>query len=353
MSWFAICGSDENWIAPEALEQAESLLTRGSILVETRYPQSNNARPLVLFESDDDWPFQLAIHALPGGAISFSLDQGGEVLHKVFNCTETGRGDILRLTYTWDGPLRQGRLAFEKPDHGQTAVVPFDSPSPIPLWHMHRLMQGGEGRYLSPEVIFMAASSEIEPVGPLPTLMADTPVATPYGYRPVQDLKRGDLVISGSGDSVPVLHNVTRILPARGSFAPIRLCAPYFGLGQDIDVSPMQRLVLSGSEVEYLFGHESVLVQAGHLAGGPAVQRPALPRFVSYAQPILPQQETLNVAGTIAESLYVGRLRRKPLNLAASALATLDRGTLPEHPPSARPVLKSLDAITLAAYRAA
>ena len=115
----------------------------------------------------------------------------------------------------------------------------------------------------------------------------------------------------------------------------------------------MQRLVLSGSEVEYLFGHESVLVQAGHLAGGPAVQRPALPRFVSYAQPILPQQETLNVAGTIAESLYVGRLRRKPLNLAASALATLDRGTLPEHPPSTRPVLKSLDAITLAAYRAA
>ena len=99
----------------------------------------------------------------------------------------------------------------------------------------------------------------------MPGLTAHTPITTQFGDKPICKLRRGDLVVTDEGELVPVLQVVRRIVPARGSFHPIRLRAPYFGLSRDIVVAPHQRLIMAGSQVEYIFSKEAVLVPARHL----------------------------------------------------------------------------------------
>lgn len=56
----------------------------------------------------------------------------------------------------------------------------------------------------------------------------------------------------------PILQRMTRTVPALGSFAPIRLRAPYFWLLQAVIAAPYQRLIIRGSDVEYMFGQEPI-----------------------------------------------------------------------------------------------
>jgi len=131
------------------------------------------------------------------------------------------------------------------------------------------------------------------------------------------------------------------------------LRAPYFGLRQDIMVAPEQRLVITGTDVEYLFGKEAVLVPVRHLADGTSVRTCEAPTVVTYTQLILPGHETIQAAGCPLESLYIGRIRRKPDALEASLLAGIDRNILPEHAKPVYPVLQPYEAISLAKQRAA
>jgi len=364
MTWIAISDHDGDVLNLRGLGRTESaatlpgaddetLLTRGSLVIETRLPSSRRPRPLIYCDRPGDWPFHLSLQAIPGGGLILVMNQGNETLHRAINHSEAGRMDILRLTYSWDAPARRAHLALERTDMEQILMVPVPRPHPLPMADAKVLLTANEHRYMAPEVQFLALSTAVEPVGPLPTLAPATPVATPAGYRPVGELKRGDAVLAADGRVVPVLHSLSRTLPARGSFRPVRLRAPYFGLRNDITVAPAQRLVLSGSEVEYLFNQEAVLVEVRHLLGGTSVLPANSGPTVTYTQLILPEHEALNAAGTVAETLYLGRLRRKRDLLAATLLAGVDRHTLPEHGKPLYPVLKAFDAIVLAEQRAA
>lgn len=364
MSWIAISDHESSRFSIRGLGNRSTnpalispvpgaLMPRGSLVIETRLPNTRRPKPLLFYNHGGDWPMHLSLQSIPGGGVTFILDQGGHILHKSLNNSEAGRTDVLRITYSWDSPRGVGQLALERTDQEDVLLVPLVKPKPLRVFDLLALFESGKDRYLSPEVQYLALSDQIEPVGPTPTLLASTLVATPRGYRKVGDLKRGDTVLSGDNQVVPVLHKVSRQVAAMGSFAPVRLRAPYFGLKQDIVVAPGQRIVLSGSEVEYLFGQEAVLVPARHLVGGRAVRPVDCPPVVTYSQLILPEHETLMAAGTIIESLYIGRIRRKPQKLAASILADLDRATLPDHRGAIYQVLKPFDALILAEQRAA
>ncbi|MBV1896367.1 MAG: Hint domain-containing protein [Rhodobacteraceae bacterium] len=329
------------------------LLTRGSIVIETRLPTIKKPQPLFSYNRPGNWPLYLSLQAIPGGGLTLILDQGGEVMHQSINHSEAGRMDILRITYSWNSIERWGRLSLERSDQEKVILVSTNAPKPLLVSDIEALVQPSADRFMAPEVIYLAVSTDIEPVGPMPSLAPKTLVATPFGYQEVGKLRRGDLVQTAGGKSVPVLQTLTRTVPARGHFSPVLLRAPFFGLVQDIIVAPSQRLVISGSEVEYLFGRESVLVPAFHLLGGTSA-RPATRGLVTtYTQLLLPEHEALDTAGTVAESLYIGRLRRKKDQLGASLLADFDRSKLPDHGPSVFPVLKLFDALVLAEQRAA
>jgi len=118
-------------------------------------------------------------------------------------------------------------------------------------------------------------------------------------------------------------------------------------------VAPNQKIVLRGSEVEYMFGREAVLLPACHLTSHFAAQPAKGPELVTFYQLVLPGHEAVMASGCALISLYVGRIRRKPDQLAASILASIERAQLPEHPQLAWPVLKPYEAITLVSNRAA
>ena len=261
--------------------------------------------------------------------------------------------DVLRLTYAWDSLARHARLTLEQPEAGQACTVPVEDPFPLLLEDLRDLMLGRGGQACAPAVVFAALSDAPEPVGPMPTLSPDTPVATPQGYRAAGTLRRGDTVLTREGAVVPVLQRLERVVPTCGSFRPIRLRAPYFGLQQDIVVAPDQCLLIDGPEVEYLFGREAVLVPARHLLNGFNAVEEAGRATQRYCQLLLPNHETLILAGMPAESLYIGRLRRQRDTLAAGLLAQADRALLPEHGRRAHPQLQWYEAIHLARQRAA
>lgn len=347
MSWLGIRDQSAIWRAPET---PDVLIVHGSIVIETRLPQARRLKPLLRVECGGDWPMHLAVQVLPGGALSLVLDQAGEVVNHVVDCADAARDEVLRITYRWDAPRREGWLAVERPDVGAIALLECAAPRPFHASQIAAIL-AREG-YLSPSVVYVAVSDAPEPVGAQPTLMPDTPILTPGGARPAGQLRRGDLVVTPDG-AVPILQALHRTVPARGLCAPVRLRAPYFGLHRDIAVAPTQHLLVEGSDVEYLFGRETVRLRAGHLLGMAAVQPMRTGWLVPYVQLLLPGHEQLSAAGCRIESLCAGRLRRKPDLLRTSVLAGLDRATLPEHPDPATPSLRAFDAIVLAENRAA
>jgi hypothetical protein len=101
-----------------------------------------------------------------------------------------------------------------------------------------------------------------------PWISQRTMIPTPRGFVAAGHLDRGDIVFTQ--DHGPLrLQAVHRFeVPARGSFAPILLRAPFFADGQDLLVSADQNLLFSCGEVEYLFGTDAVLMAAKQVVDG-------------------------------------------------------------------------------------
>ena len=348
--WFSLAGTR----ALGAFDTAPDRLSpRGSLMIEARNAGGSRPQILLAFDRPHPWPGDLSLQALPDGSIVLIEAQQGDTASAVLTCPYTDRSDILRLTYSWDAPRRSGRLTVERPEPGTTHSADLAGAHPMLTSDLRDIMTRPRRRRMDRGVIFAAVSDRVEPVGPMPGLTGETPILTDRGERPVRDLRRGDVIVTDRGDRVPVLQHIRRTVPARGSFRPIRLRAGYFGLSRDIVVAPYQQLVMRGSDVEYMFGPEAVLAPARHLVNNVSAVPARGPEMVTFHQLLLPGHETLVAAGCVVESLFVGRLRRKPDRLAASILAPFERSLLPEHAQPVWPVLKPFEAVTLATERAA
>ncbi len=339
--------------AHSEVKPPDLLVPKGSLVVEIALNAHTRPQSLLTFNAGSVGGLQISLQALPGDGLTFVIANGQDLHHCTISHTYTGRTDVARITYTWDAPARIGMIASERTGSPDIEYYPVTAPKPIFMRDLCALCMGEGRQDLAEDVVYLAAATHITHIGPAPTLAADTPIATPLGYKAVGTLQRGDTVFAMSGDVVPVLHCIDCVLPARGLNKPTVLHAPYFGLKQTITVAPDQHLILRGSEVEYLFGHEAVLVPARHLVGrsGDMAQRTA--GTIRYCQLLLPGNEALDAAGTAVESLNIGTIRRKPDVLAASLLAGLDRTFLPDHGRPLYPVLRAFDAQVLADYRAA
>lgn len=332
----------------------DALMPRGTLMVETRL--SPEGRPQTLFEISRTHPWigTLSLRAVPGGGVILTESQGDGIRHATLPAFPDARTEVLRLTYSWDAPARRGWLTAECPDSDRVAMVAVDAPHPLPMSDLQALIRAPRAARMDGDVVFVALSDHVEPVGPTPGLSGGVAFDTPGGQRPVAAFRRGDRVTVGDGIEMPVLQAVSRMVPALGSFSPVHLRAPYFGLRQDIVVAPGQRLLLSGSRVEYLFGHETVLVAARHLINGTsALWFRGAPPLWRYHQLLLPENEMLQAGGAALESLFIGRLRRRPEQLARSILSGCDRRQLPEHARPSRPVLKPYEAMAIAGPNAA
>ncbi|WP_146584790.1 Hint domain-containing protein [Puniceibacterium confluentis] len=357
MTWVAISGGGVNWVCPEMFQSPEvrrdHLLARGSLLIETRLSPEGRPQTLLSYQRRYPWAGGISLQAIPGGGLVLVLSQADDVFHTVLDYKRDARTDVLRITFSWDGPQRWGRLVVERPEADTVDEILTPAPLPLMLEDVYTMTRRPQLCETDRDVVFFAVSDAVEPIGPMPSLTGGVPVATPRGYRALRDLRFGDTVFSRDDAVVPVLHTVARTVPALGSFRPVRLRAPYFGLARDVVVAPHQRLVIGGSEVEYIFGREAVLVPAISLVNGFAAVFEEGHRLVRYAHLLLPGNEAMIVAGAAMESLYAGRLGRNRERLAATLLADCPRHLMPAHHRAGYQVLRPFEAITLAEARVA
>jgi len=361
MGWIALTDRDGGRFEPGGIGAAggaetpdpTALLPRGTLMIETRPAIGRRPQTLLSFGRTHPWQGGFSLQLLPSGGVALVETQERDVRHATLAFRPDDRSDSLRISYSWDAPARRGRLSLERPGIVGVRSIDVPSPRPMPLADLRTAFTDPRQRHLDPEVIFAALSDTVEPVGPMPGLASGVPVRTPDGYVAAGRLRRGDCVRGTGGAVVPVLHPLVRSVPAAGSFRPVRLRAPYFGLRADIVVAPHQRLVIGGSDVEYLFASEAVLVAACHLVNGVAAVHSGAGPLVCYHGLVLPDHEEIEAAGMRTESLYLGRIRRKPEVVSMSLLAGFDRARLPEHSRPLWPVLKSYEATALAMTRAA
>lgn len=360
MGWIAISHKNGAWVDPVGMGRSApgarpspDLIRRGTILIETRLSAEMRPQILFAFERTRPGPGRFSLQALPNGGLVLVDAQGHEMTHGTLPFVSDGRLDVLRLTYSWDVNAGWARLTLERPESELIQTVEISEPRPISVDDLRLALEHDIRCDIGEAVSFVAVSDEIEPVGPMPGLTADVPITTMQGEKRAAEIVRGDLVVTDGGDVVPVLQVVKRMVPAHGSFRPIRLRAPYFGLKRDIAVAPQARLVMHGTQVEYMFGREAVLVPARHLVNESSAFVAKGPDLVTYHHLLLPGHEVLMAHECPLESLYIGRLRRKPEALASSVLAGFDRARLPEHAKPVWPVLKPFEAITLVTMHAA
>jgi len=143
---------------------------------------------------------------------------------------------------------------------------------------------------------------------------AGTEILTPAGPRKVESLRAGDTVLNDRGEARQLVWaGLSRFgagdMLASPNLWPIRIPKDAIGPGlpmADLHVSPQHRIVLEGTEVEFMLGDRRVLAAAKHLVGSLAeTVKPEAE--VDYYHLLLEDHEILVANGLPCESFQPAR----------------------------------------------
>ncbi|MDZ4394833.1 Hint domain-containing protein [Cypionkella sp.] len=259
--WVAL--SDRGLLNPAS---PDTLLHQGLFVMELALPLQS-ASLLLDHQSNIGWPRTFAIFHDPATGIVILHRQGKDVARHVLpGPLPQGKGTA-RLSFHFNAPARHWSLCFEllTTDPPLKITAEGQNPLPIPLSDLQALCT--QPRPTSP-VLWFGLTEGKAPPGTAPWIGLRTPVETSLGPVLAGHLKPGDILLTEDHGPIPLLAAQRLALPARGSFAPVLLRAPFFGQTQDLLVSADQLLAISGPEVEYLFGADAALMPAGALVDG-------------------------------------------------------------------------------------
>lgn len=324
-------------------------LRRGSLIVETTIDQDNPTSARLLHcEVSDAVNARFTLMLGKDGSITALLQVGDAHcrLHVTGDNSQTQTQ--LRVTFSWDVEKNTALLSAEAPDSGSLSQAESNAPLPMPLAIIDALLAQKSSASVHANVMFMGVSEQVEPVGFAPSIAKQSLVETPGGLMPIEDLLCGDLVTTVDNGPQPIRWICERTVPTSGLFQPLRLRAPFFGLKQDLLVAPEQRLVFENTEIEYLFGVESVLVEARHLGKNANVFRETnCNESISLFQLLFDHHEIIFVSGCQMESLFIGQIADHPELLKSTLLSGLHPDKVPYHKEIARPLLRSYEAMAL------
>lgn len=324
-------------------------LDRGSLIVETVVDQENPVASSLLhcsISGEMSRVFSVTANADKSTTVRLQL---GDAVCRL--CVKGEAGNMhtqLRITFSWDVKNRTALLSVETPQNGSLSQAETNMPLAMPLAIVDALLAQKPPATVHQSVTFLGVSDQIEPVGFTPSIAGHSLIETPSGLMPIEQLIRGDLVMTADNGPQPIRWICERTVPTRGLFQPLRLRAPFFGLMQDILVAPEQRLVFENTEIEYLFGVESVLVEARHLANNVNVIRETkCADNINLFQLLFERHEIITVSGCQMESLFIGQIADHPDMLKSTLLSGLQSGDVPYHKNIARPLLRSYEAMAL------
>ncbi|WP_407492434.1 Hint domain-containing protein [Pseudooceanicola sp. MF1-13] len=176
-------------------------------------------------------------------------------------------------------------------------------------------------------------------------LARGTRVATDQGYRRVENLRQGNLLVTKDHGPQPLRWIGHRDVDAVGPAAPVVFAPGTVGNDRELRVSPQHRMLVTGWKPEMLFGEPEVLVAAKHMIDGGDITQDHGGE-VEYFHLCLDRHEIIYAEGAETESFLAGEV-------GLSTLTTLQREDLAEalaHLPQpfsakpARPMLRAFEA---------
>jgi len=261
-----------DWIAlsdrrDAAVATASGMMERGTFVLEFTLPLREGG-VMVDFQADEGWSRTFSIFADPEAGVAI-LHRQGDSLHRPFLPGPLPRADgTARLSYRFDAPRRRWRMQLDV--LGQETVLRSEGTNPLPLRldDLLQLCAGHSGAERHPSVLWFGAATGAELPDTAPWIGLSSMVDTLSGPVAAGALRPGDEVLTVDDGPLPVLRVTRRDLPSCGFFAPVLLRAPFFGRMRDLLVSADQLVGLSGTQVEYHFGEDEVLIAASALIDG-------------------------------------------------------------------------------------
>ena len=294
MTWLAIWDSSR-LIHPKRPARAPDL-SIGALIFEARLRPGRGV-PVVIWQGRTGTAADFRVIHYPNGTVSvehggFSFETGPGFL---------SGGDPLHLHYSWDILGRADALILENTESGDRLATPV---GPLYIDDPRTLLPGPQEARVS--IDFAGIANHFVPAVPLPGIATGACIATPDGPRAIETLAPGMLVETVSRGPQPIRW-IGRTEPlARGHTAPIEMRAPYFGLTGDICVARNQRILLSGPDIEYLFGEDHVLARAGDLVNGRSARLTMTQATRVYHQVLLDDHDCLIAGRYRMESVLLG-----------------------------------------------
>ena len=132
-----------------------------------------------------------------------------------------------------------------------------------------------------------------------------TGIRTPWGERPVQDLRPGDVVLTRDHGPQTLRWVGRRSVRGSGSLAPVRFARGAFGNDRDLWVSPQHRMVYQGGMATLYFDSPEVMVPAKHLVDGRLITRQEVAE-VTYYHLLFDEHQVVWGNGALSESFHPG-----------------------------------------------
>jgi len=155
-----------------------------------------------------------------------------------------------------------------------------------------------------------------------PCFVAGTRLATPEGWRLIETLAVGDLVMTQDHGLRPIRWIGSATCRAEGALAPIRIRAGALGQGlpcRDLLVSPQHRMLLRSRIAERMTGAREVLVPAKKLLSLPGIETVHDMETVTYLHLMFDEHEIVFAEGALTESLLPGPQAIEALGPEAAA----------------------------------
>ncbi|MDN5786153.1 Hint domain-containing protein [Pseudorhodobacter sp.] len=262
--WFAVSDS-----LPMNTD-ASGLLTRGHLVLEYSLPVQEPTI-LLAFRADDGWQRHLSIIASDEVGIVVTHRQGDRVARHILPLPPySHQCGTARLAFAWDGPGKQWTLTLDLPNGAPGLTAMGTDPMPMLAEDIQVMCRNTALTTRHKSLLWFGFTKANAPPEAMPWIGAQTWIETTNGPQQAGRLRSGDTLLTDDGGQAALLSIRQMITPSRGSFSPVVLCAGFLGAMKDTLCAAEQLVMLSGCEVEYLFGEESVLLAARHFADGRA-----------------------------------------------------------------------------------
>lgn len=325
----------------------ETILARGTLLTEFEIEPAPVRQNLIRYSTREPWPMSLMLCIDPDNSLRLLMGQGDQAFTAELPLPLGRVRQKVIVSFVWNGPARSAVLSARIPELDHSALAEFRHPLLLSLFDCQRILTSADHCRYAQEVIFAALASTAEPIGATATLGALARVETTEGPREVSRLRPGDIVLTVDDEPAQVRWIGCQDLPARGSFQPHLLRAPYFGLSHDLLLAPDQKLRLTGSEIEYTFGQEAVFASVRHLADSRSILRPMGAAIQRYWQVLLDSHTVIKVSGAELESLDPTLFVTDPDYRRHSILRDLPQELIPRGRLLLMPKLKAFEAARL------